>query len=215
MISITLPPSSGSRQILGVDVFGATQVEITHIARPVYPGSTDAKFVELNGISFLCQIAMARILILDPDNEHRNGWVKALRAEGHQVHEADAAGIGLNLAASHHFDLVVSELLMPDMEGLELITRLREPPHARRVIATTHRGAADPLLYLLIAKAFGASETLLKPMKPNVFVAFVSKVLAGGSSGACRAALRPADSRGSESEVHHAASAGANSAAFR
>ena len=68
----------------------------------------------------------ARILIIDDENQIRKLLKVSLRAHGYEVTEASCGQEGLNLAALSHPDLVILDLGLPDMEGFEVVTKLRE-----------------------------------------------------------------------------------------
>jgi CheY-like chemotaxis protein len=126
---------------------------------------------------------MARILVLDPIEELRRECVTALRSDGHEVLEGESARAAVVLVTHQAFDLVVTELLMPDMDGLELIHRLRDLRGAPRVVATTHPGAVDPQLYLRIAEGFGAAGTMLKPAPAQIWIRLVRDLLVTEPAG--------------------------------
>lgn len=120
---------------------------------------------------------MAHILVVDDDDQIRRYLSIFLRNDGHSVAEAadgDAAAEALQAAA---FDLVVTDISMPGMDGLELIRAVRERQPAAGILAISGAGWDDPHLPLKLAKHFGADATLLKPFGPSRFRERVASML--------------------------------------
>ena len=76
------------------------------------------------------------------------------------------------------FDLVVTDLIMPEMEGIQTIQQLRRLAPAMKIIAMSGGGVGNPGDYLELARELGASYTLAKPFTPELLLDVVSKALA-------------------------------------
>ena len=112
----------------------------------------------LTGTSF----AMATILIIDDEQLIRTLLRFALEAEGHEVTEAANGRIGLALYRHRPTDLVITDILMPELNGLDMLLELtREFIHAK-VIAIS--GAGGEQNDLDVAKLLGARQTFQKPL---------------------------------------------------
>lgn len=123
---------------------------------------------------------MARILVCEDDPLYRELYVAALAAAGHEVTAAADGRGGLDLLRTQDFALVLTDLVMPDMDGLELIRALRESRPGIPVLAISAgmQGYIDPLLRA--AGTFGATRVLQKPVTPAALIAAVQDLLPAG-----------------------------------
>ena len=119
------------------------------------------------------RIVMGCILVMDDDRETRLGLRKALEQEGHQVIEAKDGREGVELCRGHSVELVISDILMPDQDGLETIRLLHADHPEVRVIAVS----GDAPEYLEAAEEFGADRTFTKPFKLAEVVQAASQLL--------------------------------------
>jgi two-component system, chemotaxis family, chemotaxis protein CheY len=118
-----------------------------------------------------------RILAVDDSASLRQAVAIALIAEGFAVTQAADGAEGLAKATQSPFDLVITDLNMPVMDGMELIRRLRAlPAYAGKPILflTTESDAAVKAQ----AKTAGATGWITKPFEPDRLVTIVRKVLA-------------------------------------
>ena len=104
---------------------------------------------------------------------------RALTLAGHQVTAATDGRNALQILEGGTFDLVITDIVMPEMEGLELIRQIRKQSPAPKIIGMSGggRGTADD--YLELAKRFGAARTLAKPFTVKELTAAVDDVLRG------------------------------------
>lgn len=108
---------------------------------------------------------MAHRILLVADNESvRDALLFVLQRDGHHVATARNASAALRLLQSEDYDLIVTDVLMPGMEGIELIRALRERPSRPRVIAMSGGSHAQAADYLAAALQLGADATLAKPV---------------------------------------------------
>lgn len=122
------------------------------------------------------------ILVVEDDEAIRRGVADALRFHGYTVHEARDGCEGLDMALSIDADLVLLDIMMPEMDGLEVLGELRKARPGAPVIFLTARGeSADRVAGLRL----GADDYVVKPFGVDELVARVEAVLR-------RSAERPA-----------------------
>lgn len=120
---------------------------------------------------------MAVILVIDDDELVRSTIQFALEEDGHQILLARDGREGVQMFEQHPVDLVITDILMPEQEGIETIQMLIRSRPGTRVIAISgggQRGGAD---YLRMAKDFGATEVLAKPFSLGELSSVVHRCL--------------------------------------
>ena len=125
---------------------------------------------------------MESILIIDDDTTLRRALRLTLERSGYRVFEAGDGREGLGLLKREIVDLVITDLIMPGMEGLETIRELRKLNPSLRIIAISGGGRGTPAEYLDIATQFGAAKVFTKPFDFSALCSAVSGLL-GSSSG--------------------------------
>jgi DNA-binding response OmpR family regulator len=108
---------------------------------------------------------MARILVIEDDPGMRDILEETLTPAGHEVWSAVNGKEGVALFHAHPADLVITDLLMPEQEGLETIRELRSVSSSLKIIAIS--GAAPEWRVLEMAGRLGALKTLAKPFTPQ------------------------------------------------
>lgn len=119
------------------------------------------------------------ILLIDDDTQLRSVLRRVLGRSGYLVLEAENGREGLEILTRAEVHLVITDIIMPDMEGIELILELRRTRPDLRVIAMSAGGRISPDNYLSLAKHSGATRTIAKPFELEDFTALVAEVLAG------------------------------------
>jgi DNA-binding NtrC family response regulator len=122
---------------------------------------------------------MASILIIDDDPEILRVLRKVLESAGHEVTEAPDGKKALRWFAGRPTDLVVTDIYMPEMDGLELLMRMREAFPEVRVVAMSGGGFIDKSQILKAAGILGAREILEKPFTTEQILECVERALAG------------------------------------
>lgn len=120
---------------------------------------------------------MAIILIADDDPIVRLTVSEFLEAAGHSVLEANDGQEALDMLATIQIDLLIVDMLMPNMDGLETILALRKAGSGVPIIAISSGGRMDRSTLLRPAAVFGANATLSKPLLRDVLVATVEATL--------------------------------------
>lgn len=120
---------------------------------------------------------MASVLVLDDSASIRETIKLALSGQGHSVKEAANGVQGLKLADSGAFDLILTDLNMPEMDGLTFIREMRNrPAHSGvPIVFITTESASEMKLQ---AKSAGATGWITKPFSPDQLRRVVDKVLA-------------------------------------
>lgn len=106
---------------------------------------------------------MSVILLIEDDNELREMIKSALIRKDHIVIEAENGKEALIRFKPGVTDLVITDLIMPDEDGLKVIMKIRELKKGIKVIAISGGGKAGPGSYLNLAKALGADAVYSKP----------------------------------------------------
>jgi DNA-binding response OmpR family regulator len=117
---------------------------------------------------------MAEILIIDDDPQMRRVVAQILKGAGHTPHEAANGKEGIAVFQRQRPALVISDIVMPDMEGIETILTLRREAPTIPILAIS--GRRDPN-YLRFATTLGASAALDKPFGAEELLATVEKLL--------------------------------------
>lgn len=121
---------------------------------------------------------MANILLIDDDRLVRYTLRQALENEGHIVTEASNGQSASASMEEATFDLVITDIIMPEMDGIETVMALRDKLPNSRIIAISGGGRGENYDYLKLAKSFGADRTLRKPFRCDELVELVSSMLA-------------------------------------
>jgi len=104
---------------------------------------------------------MASILIVDDEAPIRTLLRRILEHDGHTVREAANGQIGLIMYREEPADLVITDILMPERDGMEVTLALTQEFLDAKVIAMT--GATGDQNFLNVAKLFGARHVIQKP----------------------------------------------------
>ena len=106
---------------------------------------------------------MPNILLIDDDDALRRMLRLTLSDMGHTVIEAVDGRAALRLHAAYPIDLVLTDIIMPEKEGLETIMEMCRTPGHAPIIAMSGGGRMSAIDYLLLAQQFGARCVLEKP----------------------------------------------------
>lgn len=121
---------------------------------------------------------MARILVVDDDDSIRALLREILEEEGHHVEEASDGKQGTAQYRTEPADLIITDILMPEKDGVELIMELQERFPKVKIIAMSGGGRGmDATFNLRIARDFGALQQVKKPFSKEVLLDAVRNVL--------------------------------------
>lgn len=123
---------------------------------------------------------MAGILIIDDDETIRSVFKRFLEGKGYEVTVAADGRQGLRALEDGAIDLVITDIMMPETDGLEVVMAIRGRETDIPVIAISGGMHAMPMDFLPMAKKFGAKDVLYKPVELDDLLAAVNKALENG-----------------------------------
>lgn len=121
---------------------------------------------------------MARILVVDDEKPVREMVQRMLEYHGHQVTALSNGVDALDVCKKNDIDLVITDVIMPKKDGLEIIIDLRFNFEDIKIIAISGGGRSLPRDYLDVAKDFGAVRTISKPFDQQELISAVNDALA-------------------------------------
>jgi CheY-like chemotaxis protein len=116
---------------------------------------------------------MARILVIDDDVLVLDMLYESLTREGYDVLRASNGEEGLRLYRKEPVDLIITDLFMPEKEGIETIIELRQDFPDVKIIAISGGGRIGTKDYLQMAKIFGVQRTFTKPVAREQLLAAI------------------------------------------
>ena len=119
---------------------------------------------------------MTRILVIDDDTGVRTTIRQALECERFDVVEAEDGRKGLAQVTAHEPDVVITDVIMPEIDGIGFILSLRKENRDLRVIAISGGGRICSADYLDAASRLGADRVLAKPFDDDVLVGLVKEL---------------------------------------
>ena len=125
---------------------------------------------------------MTQILIIDDEPNMRSMLRRMLHQAGHQVSEAGNGTEGIDLYERDPPDLIITDILMPEKEGIETIMALHRADPDLPIIAISGGGRSGGTDFLCSAEKLGARHTLSKPFRGDQLLSAVSESLSAKSS---------------------------------
>ena len=119
-------------------------------------------------------MAGKKVLVVDDEQNSREGLSKILTKEGYKVHIAEDGEKALQEAEDYKFDLIITDLRMPDMDGIEVLKKVREKNKNIGVVIVTAYGEVNSYL---TAMNLGAFEYLNKPIHLEELRRVIKKAL--------------------------------------
>jgi CheY-like chemotaxis protein len=120
---------------------------------------------------------MSRILLIDDDDAVRTMLRLTLAEFGHDVIEARNGVEGLTLFSAAGVDLVITDIIMPGKEGVEVIVELLRLHPGLKIMAISGGGRVGPTDYLRIARYLGAAKVLAKPFSNEELLVALNELL--------------------------------------
>ena len=113
------------------------------------------------------------ILVIDDDRTFRNALTEYLIHNGYKVDSAESGETAIKMLKENPADVVLLDIYMPEMDGLKVLTKIREEKIPTKVIILT---AADGLRIVQECVKLGADEFITKPFNLNLLVETIGKV---------------------------------------
>lgn len=123
---------------------------------------------------------MAKILVIDDEPSIVNLVAAYLKPEGYEVHTAADGLSGLKVARAFKPDLIILDVMLPGMDGIELLSRLRRESDVYVILLTAKTEETDKIVGLSV----GADDYVTKPFSPRELTARVKAALRRIQTGA-------------------------------
>jgi CheY-like chemotaxis protein len=120
---------------------------------------------------------MEKVLVIDDDSLVRDTIVRILERQGYQVLVASDGVGGLRMFHRERPDLVITDIIMPEKEGIGTIREIRGDCPDAEIIAISGGGRIGNVGFLNVAEQVGASEIIAKPFDPTDLANTVSRCL--------------------------------------
>ncbi len=120
---------------------------------------------------------MGKILVIDDEPYILLMIKKMLEQNGHSVDLASNGKEGLELLENNLFDILITDIVMPEKEGLETILEVRQKYPGLKIIAISGGGRLDSNEYLEPARHFGAKKIIKKPFQKSELLSAVNDLL--------------------------------------
>lgn len=121
---------------------------------------------------------MTRILVIDDEELARFTIREILETADFEVDEAENGRVGIDKQKAAPFDLIITDIIMPEKEGVETIIDLKQEFPDLKIIAISGGGRTRNLDFLKLSERFGAAKILAKPFTEGQLLEAVSDVLA-------------------------------------
>lgn len=119
----------------------------------------------------------SRILLIEDDEALRQSLARLLVRSGYQVTEAAHGHAALQCMRQEPAQVVISDMLMPYMDGVETILALRRNWPGVKIMAVSGGGMNSAETYITIARAVGAHKVMAKPLIPSKFLEAIGELL--------------------------------------
>ncbi len=120
---------------------------------------------------------MAKILIIEDDLAFGKMLSVVLKRAGYEVYSASDGEAGMEQFKKLKCDLVVTDIYMPEKEGIEIIREIKEESPDTKIIAISGGGKSGEFIYLKFAGELGADLTFQKPFDHDEIVQAVKKLI--------------------------------------
>jgi DNA-binding NtrC family response regulator len=120
-------------------------------------------------------MSKGKILVVDDEDIVRTSCNRTLSPEGYEVRLAKNGVEGLKMASEERFDLVLTDLKMPDMDGIEVLRIIREKWPETAVIIVTGYQTVDTAVKAI---KLGAYDYIEKPFTPDALISAVAEAMA-------------------------------------
>jgi DNA-binding response OmpR family regulator len=123
-----------------------------------------------------------KVLLIDDDAALLGLMAQAFADAGYTIRTAENGRKGLLALDSYKPDLVVTDIVMPEMEGIGAILQIKRRPRPPKIIAISGAGPGGRRDYLSWARHLGADEVLAKPFRTSQLLALAGRLLVNNSN---------------------------------
>jgi len=134
--------------------------------------------VETINLNEVNRFKMSRIVLIDDDPRFRRMLRRLLTREGHQVTESEDGNTGLEQVKILNPDLVITDMVMPEKDGIETVTEIIKWNREIKILAISGGGKITTDIYLQMAKQLGANRICNKGVEPVELIKIVNELLA-------------------------------------
>ncbi len=120
---------------------------------------------------------MSNILVIEDDVYTRTVIRQMIEREGHNVLEAANGEDGIRVFRENRIDLTVTDILMPEKDGITTIFELKKLSPSVKIIAMSGGGRLGPETYIKLAQKMGSDSTLTKPIERTKLTAAIGMLL--------------------------------------
>jgi DNA-binding response OmpR family regulator len=120
---------------------------------------------------------MSRILVVDDNTSMREAVCEMLQQAGYETISMENGRLAVQAHRSDPIDLLITDLFMPDTDGLEIINQFRHEFPKVKIIAVSGGGSRGLIELLAVAKRMGAQRALMKPFSREELLAAVQELL--------------------------------------
>ena len=119
---------------------------------------------------------MVKVLVIEDEKAVRKLVGRMLESRDHTMIEASDGVQGLQAFQAEKPDVVVTDIIMPNADGLEVIRKIMEWEPEAKIIAISGGGRVEERTYLNYAKKFGARAILAKPFEPDELLSLIESL---------------------------------------
>lgn len=119
---------------------------------------------------------MVKVLVIEDEKAVRKLVGRMLESRDHTMIEASDGVQGLQAFQEEKPDVVVTDIIMPNADGLEVIRKIMEWEPEAKIIAISGGGRVEERTYLNYAKKFGAQAILAKPFEPDELLSLIESL---------------------------------------
>lgn len=117
---------------------------------------------------------MTAVLIIDDDTDIRELWASFLEDGGYEISLAASGADGLRIIDERPIDIVVTDVLMPDKDGIETLLEIKQRQPRAKVLVVSGGGISSNTAMLDVADAMGADGVLQKPVEMDKFCSTIA-----------------------------------------
>ena len=121
---------------------------------------------------------MTKILVIDDDALVRTTLEYLLRDAGYEIATAEDGVRGMAMFRSEQPDLVITDIIMPEQEGIQTINEMRKAKPDAKIIAISGSGRIGNVDFLKMARSLGAMDIVSKPFNADELLTIVENCLA-------------------------------------